>query len=63
MISEYGTLEWNESYKDLQVPKDWLEYEKRSFYCSSVKNWNDIPNNIREQESMARSIKVIDSNF
>ena len=30
-----------------------LEYAKGSFYFSGVKNWNDIPGNIREQESLA----------
>ena len=32
----------------------WLEYAKRSFYFSGVKNWNDIPDNIRERDSIAR---------
>ena len=31
-----------------------LEYAKRCFYFSGVKNWNNIPNNIREEESIAR---------
>ena len=35
---------------DLQIPKIRLEYTKRSFYFSGVKNWNDIPGSIREQE-------------
>ena len=38
---------------DLQIPKVRLEYAKRSVYFSSVKNWNEIPDNIREQESFA----------
>ena len=41
-------------HRDLQIPKVRLEYAKRSFYFSGVKNWNDIPGNIREQESLAR---------
>ena len=39
---------------DLQIPKVRLEYAKRSFYFSGVKNWNDIPDNIREKETIAR---------
>ena len=50
MISEYGTR----NRRDLQIPKIRLEYPKRSFYFSSVKNWNDIPGSIREQETLAR---------
>ena len=50
MISEYGT----KNRRDLQIPKVRLEYAKRSFYFSGVKNWNDIPGTIREQESLAR---------
>ena len=50
MISEYRTR----NSGDLQIPKVRLEYAKRSFYFSGVKNWNDIPDNIRERESIAR---------
>ena len=50
MVSEYKTR----NHRDLQIPKVRLEYAKRSFYFSGVKNWNDIPDNIREQESIAR---------
>ena len=49
MISEYGAR----NHRDLQIPKVKLEYANRSFYFSGVKNWNDIPGNIREQESLA----------
>ena len=38
MISEYRTR----NLGDLQIPKVKLEYAKRSFYFSGVKNWNDI---------------------
>ena len=31
-----------------------LEYAKQSFYFSGVKNWNEIPNEIREKGSIAR---------
>ena len=50
MVSEHKTR----NHRDLQIPKVRLEYAKRSFYFSGVKNWNDIPGNIREQESLAR---------
>ena len=53
MIPEHGTR----NHKDLQITKVRLEYEKRSFYYSGVKNWNGVPDNIREQESIARSKK------
>ena len=44
MISEYGTR----NHRDLRIPKVKLEYTKRSFYFSSVKNLNEIPDNIPE---------------
>ena len=50
MISEHRTR----NHGDLQIPKVRLEYAKRSFYFSGVKNWNDIPDNIRERDSIAR---------
>ena len=50
MVSDYKTR----NHRDLQIPKVRLEYAKRSFYYSGVKNWNDIPGNIREQQSLAR---------
>ena len=50
MISEYGTR----NHRYLQSPKIRLEYAKKSFYFSGVKNWNEISDNIREQESLAR---------
>ncbi len=50
MISEYRTR----NREDLQIPKVRLEHAKRSFYFSGVKNWNAIPDNIREKESIAR---------
>ena len=54
MISEYGTR----NHIGLQIPKVKLEYAKRRFYFSDVKNWNEIANNIREQESLARFKKT-----
>ena len=47
-------LQYSEIHRNLQIPKVRLEYAKRSCYFSGVKNWNDIPGNIREQESLAR---------
>ena len=50
MISEYRTR----NHRGLQILKTRVEYAKRSFYFSSVENWNDIYGNIPEQESLAR---------
>ena len=50
MISKYRTT----NRGDLQIPKVRLEYAKRSFYFSGVKNWNDILDKVREKESIAR---------
>ena len=33
VVSEYGTR----SHRDLQIPKVWLEYAKRSFYVKGIK--------------------------
>ena len=49
MVSEHKTR----NHTDLQIPKIRLEYGNRNFYFSGVRNWNDIPGNIREQESHA----------
>ena len=59
MVSEFKTR----NHRDLQIPKVRLEYAKRSFYFSGVKNWNDIPGNIREQESLARFERDLESTF
>ena len=50
MISEYGTR----NHRVMQISKVRLEYAKRSFHFSGVKNRNEIPDNIREQESLSR---------
>ena len=34
--------------RDLQIPKNNLEYVKKGFHYSALKTWNDIPINIRE---------------
>ena len=46
------------NHRDLKIPKVRLEYAKIRFYFSGVKNSNDIPGNIREQESLARFTKT-----
>ena len=46
MISGYGTR----NHRDLQTPTARLEYAKNIFHFSGVENWNEIPNNIWEQE-------------
>ena len=50
VISEYETR----NQRDLQSPKVKLEHAKRSFYFSGVKNGNEIPDNVREQELLVR---------
>ena len=57
MISEYGTR----NHRDMQILKARSEYAKRSFYFSGVKNWNEIPDIIREQESLARFKNILES--
>ena len=49
--------------RDLQIPKVMLEYENRSLYFSGVKNWNEIPDNIREQKLLARFKNILESIF
>ena len=49
IVPEYKTR----NHRDLQIPKVRLEYAERSFYFSGVKNLNDIPGNIPDQESLA----------
>ena len=50
MISECRTR----NRGDLQIPKVRLECAKRSFYFSGVKNLNDVPDNVRERDSITR---------
>ena len=42
-------------FQKLQIPKVKQEYPKQSFHFSTVKNWNDIPENIGGKESIVRS--------
>ena len=38
----------------VSIPIVRLEYAKRRFYFSGVLNWDDIPDDNREQESITR---------
>ena len=58
MICEYGAR----NHRDLQIPRMKLEYAKRSFYFSGVKTWNEIPDNIRKQESLALN-NILENSF
>ena len=53
MISEYTTSD----HKELKIPKVELDCAKQTLYFSGVKKWTNIPDNIREHESIARSKK------
>ena len=59
MVSEYGAR----NHRDLQILKVGLEYAKRSFYFSGVKNWNDIPDDIQEQQSLDRFKRGLEITF
>ena len=48
-ISTYETRRLN----DLQVPRPRLEITRKSFSYQGTKVWNDIPNNIRDAESIS----------
>ena len=48
-ISTYETRRLN----DLQVPRPRLEITRKSFSYQGAKVWNDIPNNIRDAESIS----------
>lgn len=47
-ISEYETR----IYRDLQISKVKLEYARQSLFFPGVKNWNEIPDGIREKKSI-----------
>ena len=53
-INLHNTDEYTSHNNAQSHPKVRLEYAKRIFCFSGVKSWNDIPENIREQESIAR---------
>ena len=40
--------------RDLQIPRNNLEYVKKGFHYSALKAWNDIPINIRELPTLNR---------
>ena len=45
--------------RDLQIPRNNLEYVKKSFHYSALKAWNDIPINIRELPTLNRFKKQL----
>ena len=49
--------------KDLQIPKLKTELMRKSFQYSAVKNWNDIPVDIRETPSLNRFKKQLKVHF
>ena len=57
MVSENGTR----NHRDLQIPKVRLAYAKTSFCFSGVKNWNEIPDNVLEQEFLVRFKSILES--
>ena len=59
MVSEYGTR----NHRDLPIPKVRLAYAKTSFCFSCVKNWNEIPDNVLEQEFLVRFKSILESIF
>ena len=40
--------------RDLQIPRNNLEYVKKGFHYSALKAWNDIPIGIRELPTLSR---------
>ena len=49
--------------RDLQIPRNNLEYVKKGFHYSALKAWNDIPINIRELPTLNRVKKQLKSYF
>ena len=53
LLDKYQHRSQQSNYKtrncrDLQIPRNNLEYVKKGFHYSAVRAWNDIPINIRE---------------
>ena len=42
------------NYRNLQIPRNNLEYVKKGFHYSALKAWNDIPIDIRELPTLSR---------
>ena len=49
--------------RDLQIPKNNLEYTKKGFHYSALKAWNDIPINIRELPTISGFKKQLKDYF
>ena len=45
--------------RDLQIPRNNIEYVKKCFHYSAAKAWNDIPINIRELTALSRFKKQL----
>ena len=49
--------------RDLQIPRNNLEYVKKGFHYSALKAWNDIPIGIRELPTLSRFKKQLKCYF
>ena len=49
--------------RDLQIPRNNLEYVKKGFHYSALKAWNDIPIGIRELPTLRRFKKQLKCYF
>ena len=57
--SKYRTRNW----RDLEIPRNNLEYVKKGFHYSALKAWNDIPINIRELPTLSKFKKQLKSYY
>ena len=49
--------------RELQIPRNNLEYVKKDFHYSALKAWNDIPINIRELPTLSKFKKQLKSYY
>ena len=49
-LSSYNTI----NSQDLQIPRSWTEFFKKSFHYASLKVWNETPSTIRELPTLNR---------
>ena len=49
--------------RDLQIPRNNLEYVKKGFHYSALKAWNEIPINIRELPTLSKFKKQLKSYY
>ena len=49
--------------RDLQIPRNNLEYVKKGFQYSALKAWNDIPINVRELPTLGKFKKQLKSYY